>query len=80
MFLSDRPAAAAMQSLRDAYSGPEKMQLHGAELYIEYGSGMGTSKLSLALIERKLGVAGGPQKAYRIGQEVASDVGQGFVG
>lgn len=58
MFLSDKPAAAAMQSLRDAYSGPERMQLHGAELYIEYGSGMGTSKLSLALIERKLGVAG----------------------
>ncbi len=58
MFLSDKPTAAAMQSLRDAYSGPEKMQLHGAELYIEYSSGMGTSKLSLALIERKLGVAG----------------------
>ena len=58
MFLSDKPAATAMQSLRDAYSGPEKMQLHGAELYIEYGAGMGTSKLSLALIERKLGIAG----------------------
>jgi len=58
MFLSGKPTATAMQSLRDAYSGPEKMQLHGAELYIEYGSGLGTSKLSLALIERKLGVSG----------------------
>lgn len=58
IFLSEKPTAAAMQSLRDAYSGPEKMHLHGAELYIEYGSGMGTSKLSNALIERKLGVAG----------------------
>jgi uncharacterized protein (DUF1697 family) len=57
-FLSDKPTATAMQSLRDAYSGPEKMQLHGAELYIEYGSGLGTSKLTNALIERKLGVAG----------------------
>jgi len=57
-FLSDQPTATAMQSLRDAYSGPEKMQLHGAELYIEYGSGLGTSKLTNALIERKLGVAG----------------------
>jgi uncharacterized protein (DUF1697 family) len=56
-FLSDEPAAAAMQSLRDAYKGPEKMELRGAELYIDYGSGMGTSKLTNALIERKLGVS-----------------------
>ena len=58
VFLSEKPSAAAMQSLRDAYSGPEKMQLHGAELYIEYGSGMGQSKLTNVLIERKLGVTG----------------------
>jgi uncharacterized protein (DUF1697 family) len=57
-FLDGKPAATAMQSLRDAYSGPEKMHLHGAELYIEYGSDMGHSKLTNALIERKLGVAG----------------------
>ncbi|MDP9191000.1 MAG: DUF1697 domain-containing protein [Acidobacteriota bacterium] len=58
MFLSAQPSPAAMQSLRDAYSGPENMHLNGTELYIEYGSGMGTSKLNNALIERKLGVAG----------------------
>jgi len=58
VFLSGKPSAAAMQSLRDAYSGPEKMELHAAELYIEYGAGMGTSKLTNALIERKLGVSG----------------------
>lgn len=57
-FLSAKPSAAAMQSLRDSYSGPEKMELHGTELYIEYTTGMGTSKLTNALIERKLGVAG----------------------
>ncbi|HEU4887110.1 MAG TPA: DUF1697 domain-containing protein [Thermoanaerobaculia bacterium] len=56
VFLSEKPPATAMQSLRDAYSGPEKMQLNGAELYVEYGSGMGTSKLTIVLIERKLGV------------------------
>lgn len=56
VFLSEKPSTAAMQSLRDAYSGPEKMELHGAELYIEYGAGMGTSKLTNVLIERKLGV------------------------
>lgn len=58
VFLADTPTAAAMTSLRGAYSGPEKMQLQGEELYIHYGAGMGTSKLSNALIERKLGVAG----------------------
>jgi uncharacterized protein (DUF1697 family) len=58
VFLGEKPSAAAMQSLRDAYSGPEKMELHGAELYIHYGAGMGTSKLTNTLIERKLGTSG----------------------
>jgi len=58
VFLSGQPTAAAMQSLRDAYAGPETMHLHGSELYIEYGAGMGTSKLTNTLIERKLGVSG----------------------
>ena len=57
-FLAARPAATAMTELRDAYNGPETMQLHGAELYIHYGRGVGTSKLTNTLIERKLGVAG----------------------
>ncbi len=58
VFLEAKPATAAMPSLREAYTGPEKMQLHGAELYVHYGSGMARSKLTNALIERKLGVAG----------------------
>jgi uncharacterized protein (DUF1697 family) len=58
VFLSGKPAAAAMQALRDAYKGPEVMQLNGAELYIHYGDDMGQSKLTNALIERKLGVSG----------------------
>jgi uncharacterized protein (DUF1697 family) len=58
VFLSEKPSAAAMKALQDTYAGPEKMQLHGAELYIEYGAGMGKSKLTNVLIERKLGVSG----------------------
>lgn len=58
VFLSERPTEAAMKALRDAYAGPESMQLHGAEIYIHYGEGMGTSKLTNVLIERKLGVTG----------------------
>lgn len=58
VFLSDKPAAGAMESLRESYRGPETMHLHSSELYIHYGAGMGTSKLTNVLIERKLGVAG----------------------
>jgi uncharacterized protein (DUF1697 family) len=58
VFLDAKPSAAAMQSLRDAHAGPETMELKGAELYIHYGQGMGKSKLTNVLIERKLGVAG----------------------
>lgn len=58
VFLAEQPAACAWKSLRDAYTGPEPMHLHGAELYVHYGSGMARSKLTNVLIERKLGVAG----------------------
>ena len=58
MFLEEKPSAKAMQALRDSHAGPEEFQLHGAELYIRYGADMGRSKLTNALIERKLGVAG----------------------
>ena len=58
MFLDGKPSAADLKTLRDAYSGPEQMELHGTELYIAYGPGMGQSKLTNALIERKLGVSG----------------------
>ena len=40
----------------DAYDGPEERRLLGRDLYIHYGDGMGRSKLTNALIERKLGV------------------------
>lgn len=58
VFLSGKPAAAAMESLRETYRGPERMQLHGAELYVHYGEEMARSKLTNVLIERKLGVTG----------------------
>ncbi len=58
VFLAEEPAASAMKSLRDAYSGAEPMHLRGRELYIHYGNGMGSSKLTNTIIERKLGVTG----------------------
>lgn len=58
IFLDGKPTAAALAALRDGYKGPERIELHGTELYVFYGEGMGTSKLTNSLIERKLGVAG----------------------
>ncbi len=52
-FLSAEPADPGAL---DAYTGPEEMRLLGRELYIYYGEGMGRSKLTNTLIERKLGV------------------------
>ena len=52
-FLSAQPEDPAAL---DAYDGPEEMRLLGRELYIYYGEGMGRSKLTNTLIERKLGV------------------------
>lgn len=57
VFLDDKPAAKAMAALKESYSGPEPMRLVGQDLYVHYVSGMGQSKLTNVLIERKLGVA-----------------------
>jgi uncharacterized protein (DUF1697 family) len=40
------------------YSGPEAYRVDGRELYVDYVNGVGRSKLTNALIERQLGVAG----------------------
>lgn len=42
----------------DAYTGPEEKQILGRELYVYFGAGMADSKLTNALIEKKLGVRG----------------------
>lgn len=55
VFLSAEPQDAGAL---DSYAGPEEKQLLGRELYVYYGAGMAGTKLSNALIERKLGVKG----------------------
>jgi uncharacterized protein (DUF1697 family) len=52
------PAAEAIVALRAAITGPERVALNGAELYAYYPEGVGRSKLTTALIERRLGVRG----------------------
>jgi uncharacterized protein (DUF1697 family) len=56
MFLSDEPSKEAQAALRAAHAGPEEIRFAGRELYLYYPNGMGRSKLTNAVIERKLGV------------------------
>ena len=51
------PAAAAVKALRGGYHGPETIRVAGRDGYFIYPEGQGKSKLTNALIERKLGVA-----------------------
>ena len=52
MFLDRKPAA------RFDWPGPEKWKASGRELFLYYPNGAGRSKLTGALIEKKLGVRG----------------------
>jgi uncharacterized protein (DUF1697 family) len=58
MALKGAPDAAAIKALRDGYKGPETIHVAGRDAYLIYPEGQGNSKLTNALIERKLGVAG----------------------
>lgn len=58
MPLTAPPADGAVEALRAAIPGPEQVELAGDNLFVAYLDGMGTSKLTNTLIERKLGVRG----------------------
>jgi uncharacterized protein (DUF1697 family) len=58
MALKAAPTAAAITALRDGYKGPETIHVAGRNAYMIYPEGIGTSKLTNALIERRLGMAG----------------------
>jgi uncharacterized protein (DUF1697 family) len=52
------PAKGAVAALEAAIVGRERIQLLGQNLYLVYPDGIGESKLTTALIEKKLGVTG----------------------
>ena len=58
VFLKSVPAAGTVEALRKAVKGPELVHGEGPQLYASYPDGVGRSKLTAALIERKLGVRG----------------------
>lgn len=58
MFLAAQPDDGALEALQTAYHGHEEIVLTGKELYLYYPDGIGRSKLTNSLIEKKLKTAG----------------------
>jgi uncharacterized protein (DUF1697 family) len=58
MPLKSKPEKSALAALRAAIVGRERVELVGQQLYLVYPDGIGRSKLTSALIEKKLGVVG----------------------
>ena len=58
MCLKDAPAAADVKALQEAIKGREVVKAKGRHAYFLYPDGIGTSKLTIKLIEKKLGTTG----------------------
>lgn len=58
VFLATAPDEAAQTALLQTYVGPEEIHILGKEMYIYYSEGMGRSKLTNNLIEKKLKTIG----------------------
>lgn len=58
MFLKKAPQAAAVKTLQHAITGPELLRVSGNVAYLVYPTGIGTSRLTGAAIEKTLGTQG----------------------
>lgn len=58
LFLKGEPPAADVEALRGRIAGPEEVEPGPRSLYVAYGEGMGTSKLTGQVIERALSLRG----------------------
>jgi uncharacterized protein (DUF1697 family) len=58
IFLKESVKAAAVAALQAAIVGREVVRGEGRQVYITYPDGIGRSKLTIALIEKKLGTRG----------------------
>lgn len=54
MFLASDPSSTALEDIQKAYTGPEEIHIIGQEVFIYYPEGMGRSKLTNTLLEKKL--------------------------
>ena len=55
MFLKHAPTAETVEALQAAINGPERVKAHGRHAYIVFPDGMGRSKLTPAVLEKRLG-------------------------
>jgi len=58
MFLKDAPDVKDIKALQAAIAGPEIVRAEGRHAYITFPNGIGRSRLTNTLIERKLGTRG----------------------
>jgi uncharacterized protein (DUF1697 family) len=58
MFLEGEPYEDGIEALTDRLQPGERIALRGADLWIDYAAGVNTSKLTRAVLDRALGVAG----------------------
>ncbi len=58
MFLKRAPSAKEVEALRAAITGPEIVSVDGRHAYIVYPAGIGRSRLTNSLAEKKLGTRG----------------------
>jgi uncharacterized protein (DUF1697 family) len=56
--LKSSPTASQVKALETAIKGRERLRAYGRHAYIVYPEGIGTSKLTLSVIERHLGTRG----------------------
>jgi uncharacterized protein (DUF1697 family) len=61
MFLKSMPNANNVKAVNAAIVGPEIVRADGRQLYIVYPARIGKSRLTNALIEKKLGIRGTPR-------------------
>ena len=58
LFLESDPSSTALEDIQKSYNGPEEIHIIGQEAFIYYPDGMGRSKLTYTLLEKKLKTAG----------------------
>ncbi len=58
LFLATQPDRIALEDLQKSYDGPEEFYLIGQELFIYYPNGIGRSRLTVPLIDKKLKTTG----------------------
>jgi len=54
-FLLERPSASRLADLPEQPPGPEAFRVAGADVYLHYPQGLGTSKLTTAWLDRAFG-------------------------